>query len=175
MFYRYSFFHHTHRSGKPLNMTQSQKEKLKTVLNELYESGVETSDMIGCISEGLVDSEKIGLAEDILEGVNETDKEYFSAELMNRYCNEGNGLQLIINNIGESDIINAAMGVDYIRLAKAVAKDVDLVREINDRCNESVRIPYKMLTMDKQDKLRDFLAVLFPYYNEQQALELNFI
>jgi len=156
-------------------MTQDQKEKLNKVLNELCESGVETEDVIDCMLEDLIDSEKIMLVDVVLAGVNKTDKEYFVAELMDRYCNEGNGLQLIINNMRDSDIIKAAMGVDYEDLAKAVAKDADLVKEINDRCNESIRIPYKMLTMDKQDKLRDFLAILFPYYNEQQALELNFI
>lgn len=128
-------------------MTQDQKEKLKAVLNELSISGISYTD----------------IADEAFVRMYKIDREAYLKENSELYVGMGHFQTKHVLSIIDKEYLD-----EYVEFNYSLRSD-------EDDHSDCVNIPYKMLTMDKQDKLRDFLAVLFPYYNEQQALELNFI
>jgi hypothetical protein len=147
-------------------MTPANKLKLNALLNELYEQGTSTEDIVEVITDGMTSSDQITLIEDILTGVKDKDQ---VSDFIERSARD---------LIEHSKVYKDSLLEEYE--AKYLLKHIKESEELDDYVQNRIEresaliIPPKMLTLDKISRLEYFIKTLFPYQNEQSQIQINF-
>ena len=160
-------------------MQPENKTKLENLLAELYESGETTETIIDGVLSGLLDSEKVDMADHILSQAPIDRINDYIEKLAAEMISEGGfPAKRLLYEFSDADIIDlvksdSSLFCDIMETGKFDEEIEEYIA--NERSTTGVYIPANKLTLDKRCNLRSFLETLFPMYADQNQLGIQFI
>lgn len=151
-------------------MKPENRIKLLALLSELYEAGETTETILKVTLEGLTETEVFEEVDLILA---ETPKNYRYYEMLEEMVEEVANREdyqakSLVNCFDDKFLL------DCIKSSNVMEDYIGFCIDESNSENSAILIPPQMLTNDKKSRLEDFIQSLFPYYNEQTQIQLNF-
>jgi hypothetical protein len=159
-------------------MTPTHKQKLQDILAELYEAGDSPEDIVEVITDDMTSSDQIVLIEDILTGVKDKDQvnEFLVEGVKDLIQHKNYDAIALLEEYEINDVLKVVSESDNLEdfIVNQLGNDDDLKESVLFSIGANINIPSKLLTMDKQYRIENFIKQLFPYYNEQSQIQMNF-